>query len=225
MAAPLVLSQASPAELLHYVVSHQTYPTTLLICLSREAFHESLLQDVKDRSEVIGQGPEEANDRTLSLLSAPLYQRAIARHIRMLFIPTVTHLRAYLAIFAPEDSKTPAPPEFDATLEPTAAKAPFLLVYGFLEAHRDSSEWSAQGISTTAAALVESAQRYSFRAVTVEPRGSGGHETFEALLHDAAPVLSGGGRRDDGGWTGRTVEMRRILGRWFRFQTGQWEVK
>lgn len=226
MATPLVLSPASPAELLHHIVSHQTYPTTLLICLPRTDFHEALEHDVRDRSEAV-EGPQQASDKALSLLSAPLYQRAVARHIRVLFIPTVTHLRAYLAVFSPEDSKAPAPPGFEPAMEAPAVnrQAPLLLVYGFLELHRDSSEWSAQGISNTAAALVESAQRNRFRAAIVEPRGSGGHASFEALLGDAAPVLSGSIRREEGGWTGRTVEMRRILGRWFRFQTGQWDVK
>jgi hypothetical protein len=29
---------------------------------------------------------------------------------------------------------------------------------------------------------------------------------------------------EDGGWSGRTVEVERILGRWFKFRKGDWEI-
>lgn len=227
MATPLVLSPSSPSELLHYVVSYQTYPTTLLICQSRGDFLEALYQDVQERAGKQGGLISQDADRTLSILSDPLYQRAVARHISIIFIPTVTHLRAYLASFSPCDLKVLPPPGFDPLKPSDSAKprAPLLLVYGFLDIHRNSSEWSAQGIGNTAAALVEAAQRCGFRAIAVEPRGAGGHENFDMVLADPAPVLSGGTkRREEGGWTGRTIETRRILGRWFRFQRGQWDV-
>lgn len=219
--APTVLSPASPAELLHYIVTFQAYPTTLLICCSREEFVLSLISNIQ-RQAPGGhhQAPEEL--RSPPLLSASLYQIAVARHIRILFIPTVTHLRAYLSAFTPSDSLTPPPPNLPS---PSAKrKPPLLLVFGFLGLHRDSSEWSAQGISSSAAVLVEAGRRTEFKPVIVEPKGTGGHEDFRAVLQDDAPVLSGSSRRDEGVWMGRTVEVRRVLGRWFRFQTGQWDV-
>lgn len=220
MAGPVVLSPASPYELVEHIVAYQKHPTTLLICSSRDEFFASILQDVRDRLEPAdGDNPQ----RPLSLLSSPLYQQAIARHIRILFVPTVTHLRCFLAAFDPEDSKIPPPPA-GASSSSGPRRPPLLLAYGFLDIHRDSSEWSAQGICNTASALVDGARRAGFSAVIVEPRNRAGHESFDALLAEAAPVLSGsGGRREDGGWIGRRIEVRRILGRWFRFQTGQWD--
>ncbi|GKT45470.1 uncharacterized protein ColSpa_05651 [Colletotrichum spaethianum] len=219
--APTVLSPSSPVELLHYIVTFQAYPTTLLICCPREDFISTLLFDIQ------GQIPTEDHRdlderRPLPLLSATLYQTAVARHIRILFIPTVTHLRAYLSAFDPSDSLTPPPPNY---LPPSLGKRrpPLLLVYGFLNLHRDSSEWSAQGLSNSAAALIEAARRTEFKPVVVEPKGAGGHEDFKAVLRDDIPVLSGSSRRDEGIWTGRTVEVKRVLGRWFRFQMGQWD--
>ncbi|KAH7369214.1 hypothetical protein B0T11DRAFT_278429 [Plectosphaerella cucumerina] len=220
MAGPVVLSPSSPYELVEYIVAFQKHPTTLLICSTREEFFGALLHEIKSRLEPTN---EPNNQAPLSLLSSPLYQQAVARHIRILFVPTVAHLRSFLAVFEPKDSKVPPPPGAGIS---AGRRPPLLLVYGFLDLHRDSSEWSAQGISNTAAALVEGARRVGFQATIVEPKDGEKFESFEALLADAAPVLSGsGGRREDGGWTGRRIEVRRILGRWFRFQTGQWDVE
>jgi len=42
------------------------------------------------------------------------------------------------------------------------------------------------------------------------------------------PILSGSERRDglggEGGYSGRTVEVARILGRWFQFDEGSWVI-
>ncbi|EFQ36197.1 hypothetical protein CGRA01v4_08123 [Colletotrichum graminicola] len=219
--APTVLSPASPVELLHYIVTFQAYPTTILICYSREDFIARLVSDAHNTHEEDHGTPEERS--SLPLLSATLYQTAVARHIRILFIPTVTHLRAYLSAFDPSDSLTPPPPDYPP---PSSAKRPppLLLVYGLLNLHRDSSEWSAQGLSNSAAALLEAARRTGFKPVVVEPKGAGGHGDFKAVLQDDVPVLSGSSRRDEGVWTGRTVKAKQVLGRWFRFQTGQWDV-
>ncbi|TQN71744.1 hypothetical protein CSHISOI_03754 [Colletotrichum shisoi] len=213
---PTVLSPASPVELLHYIVTFQTYPTTILVCYPRDDFISTLTSTIQNHRFL-------DDSRPPPLLSATLYQTAVARHIRVLFVPSVTHLRAYLSAFDPASSLTPPPPHLPP---PSSGKRrpPLLLVYGFLDLHRDSSEWSAQGLSSSAAALVEAARRTGFKPAIVEPRGAGGHEDFKAVLRDDAPVLSGGSRRDDGLWTGRTVEVKRVLGRWFHFKTGQWDV-
>ncbi|KAK1570255.1 uncharacterized protein LY79DRAFT_527246 [Colletotrichum navitas] len=220
--APTVLSPASPVELLHYIVTFQAYPTTILICYPREDFIARLVSDAQENTHEDHSTPEER--RSLPLLSATLYQTAVARHIRILFIPTVTHLRAYLSAFDPLDSLTPPPPPPNYP-PPSSAKRPppLLLVYGLLNLHRDSSEWSAQGLSNSAAALLEAARRTGFKPVVVEPKGAGGHD-FKAVLQDDVPVLSGSSRRDEGVWTGRTVKAKQVLGRWFRFQMGQWDI-
>ncbi|EXF81633.1 hypothetical protein CFIO01_03837 [Colletotrichum fioriniae PJ7] len=220
---PTVLSPASPTELLHYIVTFQPYPTTLLICYQREDFIAALVSDTrKSLSRHNHDQPEDLPPQPL--LSATLFQTAIARHIRILFIPSVTHLRAFLSAFGTSDSLIPPPPNISSS--DSKSRPPLLLVYGFLDLHRDSSEWSAQGLSSSAAVLIEAARRadIKFKPVIVEPRGAGGHGDFMSLLRDDAPVLSGSSRRSEGVWMGRTVEVRRVLGRWFRFQTGRWDL-
>ncbi|KAK2044701.1 hypothetical protein LZ31DRAFT_575691 [Colletotrichum somersetense] len=223
--APTVLSPASPVELLHYIVTFQAYPTTVLVCRTREDFIAGLVSDAQESThDEDDRVPEER--RLPPLLSATLYQTAVARHIRVLFIPTVTHLRAYLSAFDPSDSLTKPPPNHPSPLSSSGkVRPPLLIVYGLLNLHRDTSEWSAQGLSNSAAALLEAARRTEFKPVVVEPKGAGGHEDFKTVLQDDLPVLSGSSRRgDEGVWAGRTVKVKQVLGRWFRFQAGQWDV-
>ncbi|KAI7773769.1 hypothetical protein LA080_009888 [Diaporthe eres] len=239
---PLILSPALPSELLTYVVRYHEYPTTLIVCSSQAEFLDSLLTDAQKSLSVATEGSQVPG--LSPLLSSPVYQVAIARHIRMIFVPTVSHLRACLSVFTTKDSKVPPPPPVTSSRQ--ARTRPLLLVYGFLALHRDTSEWSAQGISSTATALVEAARRVGFRAVVVDsPRlvvqteddataqGAGdddgpvGFETGQTILSEEVPVLSASARRagadlDDADWTGRTVTLARVLGRWFRYRKGNW---
>ncbi|KLU86006.1 hypothetical protein MAPG_05025, partial [Magnaporthiopsis poae ATCC 64411] len=41
-----------------------------------------------------------ATHRARAILSTPLRQTAVARHIRTVFVPTVSHLRAFLSVFS-----------------------------------------------------------------------------------------------------------------------------
>lgn len=196
-------------------------------------------------------------DRVRTILSTPLRQTAVARHIRTVFVPTVSHLRAFLSVFSAEgdpSSKARPPPVPTEGLSVSAA-APgmaLLLVYGLLDLHRDTSEWNAQGLGSTAACLVEAAHRSGMEAVVVEPGtrvrrepsvptrdqgeglGEGGEDVpagdgvnvrvdLEGLLSEEIPVLDMAARRLGGdgeglGWSGRTVPVRRVLGRWFCFR-------
>ena len=150
-------------------------------------------------------------------MSAPLYQTAVAKHIRVLFMPTVSHLRAYLSVFDPADTKIPPPPNY--TPSHNESGIPLLLVYGFLDAHRDTSEWNARGLSLSASILVDAAHRTSYRPVIIEPKGDDGHPDAETLLSEGVPLL-GRNMANQGGWSGRMVEIRRILARWFHFRDG-----
>lgn len=213
---PIVLSSRTPSELLSYIISYHRYPTTLLIGSSKEEFLHSLTEDVKGHIET--PSVEDAFNNKITthpLLQATLLQTAISRHIRTVFIPTVTHLRAYTSIFTPDDSKITAPP---STTPQTTT--PLLLVYGFLELHRDASEWSAQGIGSSLAALVDGAARNGFRAVVVELKGIGGLEAEKGVKQEI-PLLNGTSMREDGTWAGPTVPVSRVLSRWFEFEHGE----
>ncbi|KAI5866731.1 hypothetical protein GGS23DRAFT_284996 [Durotheca rogersii] len=252
--APFIfLSPALPAELLTYILSYHTYPTTLIVCASRSDFLASLADEARREVEAgvpsppaaggvdPQQVPEEATDSRTEqrlgrhrLASAPLHQVATSRHLRVAFVPTVTHLRAYLAVFSPDASKVPPPPsapqEQPRQLPGRWPAPPRLVLYGFLALHHDTSEWSAQGLADSAAVAVELGHRMSWKVVLVEPRrpATAPAPAFEDVLREAVPILGGGGRRaglgsEEGRWAGRTVEVGRVMKRWFRFQRGPWD--
>ncbi|KAI0193144.1 hypothetical protein F4808DRAFT_442301 [Astrocystis sublimbata] len=252
MTIPIFLSPALPSELLSYILDQHVFPTILIICSSKAEFLESVVEDIRtqpakttpnivdlEEEHKSGEEHEEQHDEEPphpskpvnrgetdmkhALLSSPLSQIATSRHIRVVYTPTVTHLRAYLAVFSPKDSRVPAPP---TSTHGMRHGKPRIILYGFLGLHRDTSEWSAQGISNTTATLVDLAHRLSWPALVIEPRSS---ITFEEILQEAVPILSGGARKlvpdfDEGAWSGRTVELGRILGRWVRFQRAQWDI-
>ncbi|KAH6895688.1 hypothetical protein B0T10DRAFT_223831 [Thelonectria olida] len=221
---PVVLSPATSSELLSYIISSHRYPTTLIIGGSKQEFLAAVVEQLLHQLSLNhDQPPEDTNDTdtpTHPLLKASLHQVAISRHIRIIFAPTVTHLRSYLSVFSANDSRIPPPPNHT----PPPGKLPLLLVYGLLSLHRDASEWSAQGIGNSAAALVDCAVRNEFRPVIIEPRGVGGHEDLQRLSNEIIPLLNGTARKDDGSWSGRTVNIRQVLSRWFKFETREWEI-
>ncbi|KAI1736800.1 hypothetical protein F4680DRAFT_250359 [Xylaria scruposa] len=241
MTIPIFLSPALPSELLSYILDQHVHPTTLIICSSQAEFLTSAVEDIRlqarkptpdiDQQEEPREGEtphpsgsaEEDVNINHALLSSPLYQVATSRHIRVIYTPTVTHLRAYLSVFLPDESRVPTPPKPLSTRDHSK---PHIILYGFLRLHRDTSEWSAQGLSNTASTLVDLAHRLSWKALLIEPRTGA---AFEELLREAVPILNGGARRlgpdpEEGAWTGRTVEVGRILGRWSRFQRAQWDI-
>jgi hypothetical protein len=213
--SPVFLTPTTPTGLLTPIIHHASYPTTLLIGCHRAAFQDALLQTALSELHA-GHNPKQ------SLVTASLQQTAVAKHIRTLFVPSVAHLRGYLSVFTPCNSKTAAPPAgFDATTSP--APTPLLILYGFLDLHRESSEWNAQGLGLTAALLVETARRTGFKAVLVEPTDEEGHPSFDALLSQEVPLLGMVGGVE-GTWSGRRVEIKRVLGRWFGFEDGPLET-
>ncbi|KAM6533890.1 hypothetical protein FALCPG4_006836 [Fusarium falciforme] len=209
---PIVLSPATPSELLSYIISCHRYPTTIVIGSTKTEFQQSLVEDITHHLTLQDKDPE-ISSPSHPFLTASLYQIAISRHIRIIFAPTVTHLRAQLSVFTPKDSAVSAPPN-----HAPSTRAPILLVYGLLALHRDASEWSAQGIGNSAALLVDSASRNAFRAVVIEPKGIGGHDDIEHLGGEMVPLLNGTARRDDGSWSGRGVGVRQVMSRWFEFE-------
>ncbi|KAI0117015.1 hypothetical protein F4814DRAFT_271643 [Daldinia grandis] len=243
----LFLSPALPSELLTYTLNHHIHPSTLVICSSRLQFLTSLADDVlqgEAHPDEVAPDEHPAETSTLAatpetqdikqeqprkqhrLLSSPLYQIATSRHIRVVYIPTVTHLRAYLSVFSLDDSKVPIPP---ARHNSVGKYTPCIIIYGFLDMHRDTSEWSAQGLSNSASTLVELGYRLSCQTMVIEPRKHSSASPFEDSLRENVPFLSGGGRKlgpdaEAGGWAGRTVEVGRVMKRWFDFQLGEWDI-
>ncbi|KAH6632380.1 hypothetical protein F5144DRAFT_533867 [Chaetomium tenue] len=274
---PLFLSPALPSDLLQFIINSCTYPTTLIICADRADFLSSLTQDILHQQQQPRPLPadepldtptsqqtttdprpnpkpgqqqqQQQHKKAHPLLTPHLAQLATTRSIRTVFVPTVTHLRAFLSVFSVSSTSSsplspssttnrhkltppappPALPPHQKEVDPTKPPPPRLVVYDFLALHRGSSEWSVQGLGASSAALVEAGRREGVGVVVVEGGRLGVGMTMGEALAEGVPVLSGGGRKVGGelegsGWVGKTVGVGRVLGRWFRFREGEWAV-
>jgi len=261
---PLALTPALPSELLTYVLAHQVYPTTLIICQSRNTFLTTLLptilqpirQPPPPTADTIRphQHPEpEDDDRLLSvqerhpLLVPTLHQIITSRHIKLVFIPTVSHLRAYLSVFPSQTEKKGDRRPLEPNLDKPSKKAALLIVYGLVDLHRDTSEWSAQGVGNSVAGLVEAGWKGERRIIIIEERkkegdvgvnvGDGTEESDQStrkpgwkVWGQRVPMLNRSVRRagfesEDAAWSGRTIEVGRIFARWFKFGRGDWDIE
>lgn len=215
---PIIFPPASPVETLTYALERCSHPTTLIIGSSKEAFLHDLTEEA--RSQLEGPEDEEVHGNIqaekLSILRRTLQQVATSRHIRVAFTPSVTHLRAWLAAFSPSSLRNPPPP-----VQQLPQGCSLLLVYGLVDLHRDTSEWSAQGLGNTLSTLIEVVARYEFRPVLLEVKQNGVTVELDALQNEKLPILNGAARNDDGSWSGRCTELGRVLGRWFDFE--DWE--
>ena len=273
----LALTPCLPAELLTFVLS-QTYPTTIIICSTRNTFLSALLKGttLPVSEPEIAQSPTEqvnppastSGDLAITegdtiralpfiqkhpLLIPTLHQISCSRHIKTTFVPTVSHLRAYLSVLTSNPSFEAPIQEYGARLDTVVTQTPVLLVYGLIELHHETSEWSTQGLGNTLAGLVEAGARTGQRVVIVEKReevedeeravDDGGEadsdeeekaaraETLrqrrhEGVWHERLPILNGNVRRigADAEYVGRTVEVGMVLRRWFKFGRGNWEM-
>ncbi|KAI9787204.1 MAG: hypothetical protein M1839_003439 [Geoglossum umbratile] len=199
---PLVLRPLLPSEFLDYVLAAPT-ETVLIVCSARETFLYDLLACVAI-DELTAKHP---------LLAPTLRLVAAARAVRLAFAPTLHHLRAYLSTFHAKPLHVAAISEF-----------PTLALLNPIALHRTLPEYSAQGLSRTFAAAVEAAARSHMRLVVAEctvpdsAQEDGGWGT--SVWDEQVPLLSGTARGFGGGekeWTGRTVEIKRVLERWCIF--------
>ena len=102
-----------------------------------------------------------------------------------------------------------------------------MAVLNLVDLHRETSDFSAQGISRTLALAVEAASRTGMRLeITHIDRvldqialDTGSHE-HSNVWEERIPLLNGSMPSGDSTrqWTGRTVEVRKVLTRWCRLE-------
>lgn len=99
-----------------------------------------------------------------------------------------------------------------------------LAIWGLANLHRSTAEHSAQGLSRSLAAAVETAKFNGQRLVLAESAALNGEVEYDGIGNpwkEQVPLLSGSVRfgGEDRVWAGKTVEVERVVARWCRFVT------
>ena len=224
---PVALPPLLGIEFLSWLLKHHEGPTTLLICCTREPFLADLQANLKQfpRESPATTSDDANRDSAHPLLHPTIHLIARSRSIHLVFVPTLPHLRAYLSTYI-------LPPKSESSsLASTESgyRVPILAIWGLLYAHRSTAEHSAQGLSRTLAAAVESASLAEQRLVLAEAKIQitgeqyGDTEAFDVAYEnpwrEQVPVLSGSIRfgGEDRVWAGKTIEVGHVLARWCRF--------
>ncbi|KFY15613.1 hypothetical protein V491_05624 [Pseudogymnoascus sp. VKM F-3775] len=157
--SPIAVPPVTPRVLLDYILTSTSYPTTLLVCSPKAAFLSSLQNSGSTSSTL------QSSTSSLRLLS-------VSPHIQVIFTPTLSHLRAWLSV-ADSDCRAPAPALHPGSKATTGTVKhgngrSQLVIWGLVNMHKGTSEWSVQGLSSTVAALVEAGQRMGRKVVLVE---------------------------------------------------------
>lgn len=187
-------------------------------------------------------GQTNKNPPTHQLLEKPtLRLLATTRTLNLAFCPDITHLRGYLATYAHRSATSSKVPEQNPE-EP--GRIPVLALLNPIAQHKPTSSFSAQGLNRTFATAVEAAWEVRCKLVVAETTQPGRAETGDgeadgggegegdsregvreaagSVWDEEVSILNvttksfGAGER---GWVGRTVSLRRVVGRWCGFYT------
>lgn len=223
MALPPILC----TDFINYILKYHESPTTLIICSTREVFLQDLLASIRHTHP---QEPSTSQDRDASdpihpLLIPRIHLIAKSQSVHLSFVPTVPHLRAFLATYEPSSvSEGPS-----STTSISGSYSSLLAIWGFAHLHRSTAEHSAQGLSRSLASAVEAASVGQQRLLLAEPRTldheddvgspnapSGG---LDDLWKEQVPLLSGSVRfgGEERVWAGKTIEFGSIIAKWCKF--------
>ncbi|KAK8161241.1 hypothetical protein IWX90DRAFT_289928 [Phyllosticta citrichinensis] len=233
---PIVLHGLSMTDLLQHLTATHSAPTTLIVCSSRDLFEHQLLRALGASSLHVDQD-EHARKHPLATPTLQLLKSTLTIHLA--FCPSLEALRAHLAVY-----RTNHVSEVSG-----GTREPMLCILNMLALHRETTSFSAQGISRTLAIAVEAAARCGQKLVISECPGPSDtitgeyrHEAAERLPQDAeASVDQEPSEPQDPwseqlsilnvttksfgvgsrGWAGRTVSARAVAERWCRFERYQ----
>jgi hypothetical protein len=251
---PAVLHPVELVPFIQYLLANHAAPSNLIVCSSREAFLSQLQASVHhskdlDRAEAEEAGlPPEAVARVASrdheLLVPTIHQLSSSRTIKVTFCATLAQLQAYLGVYGRTQFFIPS----DERKDDPAGAVPTIALLNPLAIHKETSSFSAQGLSRTFASAVEAATRSNQKLVIVEcpsrvhriledADADDDEDEDEDMAHDEGRLR----RLNDGvdpwnqqlpilnvttksfgagerGWVGRTVLARRIAARWCVFE-------
>ena len=219
---PTAIQARDIQELVDHVIHHHSILTTLIICSSREECYRELLvatSGVSDEGDTTSNGDEESQH---ALLKPTLHLIATTANVKLVFVPTLPQLRAYLSVYQPGQIQQDTPLH-----EQAGNRVPSLVIWGLVNLHRSTTEHSAQGLSRTLSAAFEVAYNCRQKLIIAEPQLLRAHEdggSSEEVVHspwkEQIPLLSGSARviADQRTFAGRRIEVGDVVGKWCRFE-------
>jgi hypothetical protein len=209
----------SVADFLNYILDDSdASATVLIVCSTRDFFLEQLSACTRNSHE---HGPNldlmsQPTQRTRSLLARTIGLIAQSQSVKLVFCPTVAHLRAYLSVLLTNMQQW-------TKIDNSRHCQKVLAILNLVALHWNTVEFSAQGLSRTLASAVEAASKQDASLVLsecVHTTDASWLEHGEGLWNMHVPLLSDALRIGDDGrstWTGRGISIERIVQRWFRF--------
>ena len=222
---PLIKLFASTLDFVTHLVHNHAAPSILIVCGTQETLLENVLHDLRSLS-TSNEGPEPIPQPEHALLTPTLHLLAKATTLRMAYVPSLPHLRAYLATFsAQHDASKPS-----NTSKKTASSTPTMALLNPLALHRSTGDLTAQGLNRTISLAVEAAHRQSMQLVMVDM----GHEQQSGEEPGAStsnvgepsdpwderiPLLNSSLRfkGEERAWAGKTVKIGQVAERWCKF--------
>ena len=264
---PSAIYPIEVADFLHFVLEHHFTPSTLIVCSSQASFLQRLTASIEDQSRKRQaaenderpsrpssssgdtQRPVEARPFTPEhpLLIPTLHQLSRSTTLKLAFCPSLESLRAYLCVYnldetLPFDNSTQSENTTYVLGGCAVHRQPLLALLNPINLHRNTSSFSAQGLSRTLASAVEAAHRSHQRLILAEcpspvriPSAEGGlivsdddremeevdqaeeRRQAEDPLEEQVAILNVTTRTfgaGERGWAGRTVKVRGIVERW-----------
>ena len=203
--SPRAIEFRAASKCIKYILD-QEVPTLVVICCSRDDFLLDLAAELSPSQSSSAGGSTNIESPTLDLLNPTIKLIAKSKNVRIAFVPTFMHLRAYLSALN--------------SREPAMETHSRLSILHLLEVHRSTSEFSAQGLSRTLALLVDTASQNGVKLDILESikhrEIDQGGVRFASQFKERVPILNGSTRStgDERVWAGRTVEIGSILAKW-----------
>lgn len=204
-------------------------PPTTTTAPEATAYHDDEIEG--EGAEV--QGDENHASRSGSsggghqaFLSPILNLLGASQSIKLVFCPTIPSLRAYFASIADDNLAAPSTSTSTDTGRPSSSPSRRLsqiIVLNLLVQHHGSSEFTLQGLSQTLATIVSAGARtrQAVRLVECKDANDPSNAHLGSTLWDLeVPLLSVSIKIGEGGarWGRRTVQVKKIAGRWFRVE-------
>lgn len=183
--------------------------TEVLVCGTRTEFLVQLSAAIRS------QRADENSTSQHHLLTKTIGLLANSSKIQLTFCPSLESLRAYLAVLGWTGRES-----LEARQQSSTQQT--IVILDMIALHAPTTEFSAQGLSRSMAAAVESACRAGLDLVlcectnAVDPTSA---RWGDRLWDMQVPLLNGSVRLrgEEGNWGGRGVSVKQIAQRWFEF--------